>query len=137
MPILAAAFTLPVLATALALPATALVIEQPRITDIYAVLGAILASLISLIEARYKARDFGPSLANFIASAAAGSFAPKAGFLLLVQIGTLTHDSALVKAWEVWAFAGFICGLNGWLVISRITAALKKFLPPAPTDSAE
>jgi hypothetical protein len=56
MPLLAAALTIPVLATALAIPATALVVEHPRAADVYAVLGAILASLISLIEARYKGR---------------------------------------------------------------------------------
>lgn len=128
MPIIAAAFTIPVLATALAIPATALVIEQPRVTDVYAVLGAILASLISLIEARYKGRDLGPALTNFLASASAGSFAPKIGYLLLVQIGTITDESAVVRAWEAWAFAGFVCGLNGWLVIHRASSALKSLL---------
>lgn len=137
MPILAAAFTIPVLATALAVPATALVIEHPRAADVYAVLGAILASLISLIEARYKGRDLGPALTNFLASAAAGSFTPKIGFLCLVQLGTMTHESAIVKAWEVWAFAGFICGLNGWLVIHAASAALKGWLTKNTTDSAE
>jgi hypothetical protein len=128
MPLLTAALTIPVLATALAIPATALVIEKPQAADIYAVLGAILASLISLIEARYKGRDLGPALTNFLASASAGSFAPKIGFLILVQLGTLTHESAIVRAWEAWAFAGFVCGLNGWLVIHRASAALKSLL---------
>ena len=137
MPILAAAFTIPVLATALAVPATALVIEHPRAADVYAVLGAILASLISLIEARYKGRDLGPSLTNFLASAAAGSFAPKIGFLCMVQIGTLTHESVVVKAWEAWAAAGFVCGLNGWFVIHRASSALRKMLPKDPTDTNE
>lgn len=137
MPIIAAALTIPVLATALAIPATALVIEQPRVTDVYAVLGAILASLISLIEARYKGREFGPSLTNFLASAAAGSFAPKIAFLCLVQIEALTHDSVIVRAWEAWAAAGFICGLNGWFVIHRASSALKALLPKDPTDTDE
>jgi hypothetical protein len=137
MPIIAAAFTLPVLATALAIPASALIIEHPRAADVYAVLGAILASLISLIEARYKGRELGPSLTNFLASAAAGSFAPKIGFLCFVQLGTLTHESMIVKAWEAWAFAGFVCGLNGWLVIHSASAALKNWLTKTTPDTTD
>ena len=57
MPLIAASLTIPVLATALSLPAAALVIDAPRQADMYSVLGAILASLIALIEARYKGRD--------------------------------------------------------------------------------
>jgi hypothetical protein len=137
MPIIAAAFTIPVLATALAVPATALVIEHPQAADAYAVLGAILASLISLIEARYKGREFGPCITNFIASAASGFLAPKLGFLCLVQIGTLTHESPIVRAWEAWAAAGFVCGLNGWFVIHRASAALRSLFPKDPTDTNE
>lgn len=137
MPIIAAALTVPVLATALAIPATALVVEHPRAADVYAVLGAILASLISLIEARYKGRDLGPALTNFLASAAAGSFTPKIGFLCLVQLGTMTHESVLVKAWEAWAAAGFICGLNGWLVIHAASAALRNWLTKNTPDTNE
>jgi hypothetical protein len=137
MPLLAAALTIPVLATALAVPATALVIEHPQAADVYAVLGAILASLISLIEARYKGRDFRPALTNFIASALAGVCAPKIGFLFLVQLGTLTHESVIVRAWEAWAAAGFVCGLNGWLVIHSASATLKGWLTKNTTDTNE
>jgi hypothetical protein len=137
MPIIAAAFTIPVIATALAIPASALIIEHPKAADVYAVLGAILASLISLIEARYNGRELGPSLTNFLASAAAGSFAPKIGFLCFVQLGTLTHESVIVKAWEAWAFAGFVCGLNGWLVIHSASAALKAWLTKTTPETNE
>lgn len=134
MPIIAAAFSIPVLATALSIPATALVIEHPQSADAYAVLGAILASLISLIEARYNGRDLRPALTAFLASAAAGSFTPKPIFLILMQWGWLTAESPLVRAWEVWAAAGFIAGMNGWWIINRISALLKSFLSK---DSAE
>ena len=137
MPLLAAAFTIPAIATALAIPATALVIERPQAADIYAVLGAILASLTSLIEARYKGRDFGPALTYFLASAIAGVCTPKIGFLFLVQIGTLTHESVIAKAWEAWAAAGFVCGLNGWLVIHSASATLKGWLTKNTPDSNE
>lgn len=129
MPILTAAITLPVLATALAIPAMTVVIEEPRRADIYAVLGAILASLIALIEARYKARDLGPAVTNFLACAAAGAFAPKLLFLALLQSGWLTAEAPLVRAWEAWAAAGFLLGMNGWWLIHRATAALKSLLP--------
>lgn len=134
MPIIAAAFSLPVLATALSIPATALVIEHPDSTAVYAVLGAILASLITLIEARYNGRDLRPALTGFLASAAAGSFTPKPIFLILLQWGWLTADSPLVRAWEVWAAAGFMCGMNGWWIINRISAVIKNLLPKAPAE---
>jgi predicted membrane protein len=129
MPLLTAALTIPVIATAFALPATALIIEQPRAVDMYAALGAILASLIALIEARYKGRDFGPAMSNFLACAVAGSLAPKLVYLLLLQWGWITAEAHIVRAWEAWAAAGFMLGMNGWWLIHKVTAIIKSMFP--------
>jgi hypothetical protein len=129
MPLLTASLTIPVIATAFAIPAAALVIEQPRSADMYAVLGAILASLIALIEARYKGRDLGPAMTQFLACAIAGSVAPKLAFLGLLQWGFVTTENPLVRAWEAWAAAGFMLGMNGWWLIHKATAFIKSIFP--------
>jgi hypothetical protein len=134
MPIIAASLTIPVLATALSIPAAALVIDAPRQADMYSVLGAILASLIALIEARYKGRDFRPAITSFLACAAAGSFAPKPLFLVMLQWGWVSQESPLLRAWEVWAAAGFLLGMNGWWMIHRASALLKSLFPKDPPD---
>lgn len=134
MPLIAASLTIPVLATALSLPAAALVIDAPRQADMYSVLGAILASLIALIEARYKGRDLRPAMTNFLACAAAGSFAPKLAFLACFQWGWVSADAPLARAWEAWAAAGFILGMNGWWLIHRASALLKSLFPKDPPD---
>ncbi len=129
MPLVSAALTIPVLATAFALPAAALVIEEPRRVDAYAILGAILASLIALIEARYKGKDFRLAMTNFMACAIAGSLAPKMAFLMIVQWGWITAENPLVRAWETWAAAGFMLGMNGWWLIHKASALIKGAFP--------
>jgi hypothetical protein len=49
-------------------------------------------------------------------------------------MGTLTYESGISKAWEAWAAAGFVCGLNGWFVIHRASVALKSLFPKEPPD---
>ena len=129
MPLLTAALTIPVIATSFALPAAVLIIEEPRRVDMYSVLGAILASLIALIEARYKGKDFRPAMMNFLACAIAGSVAPKLVFLTMLQWGWVTTENPLVRAWEAWAAAGFLLGMNGWWLIHQSTALLKSLFP--------
>jgi predicted membrane protein len=128
MPLLAAAFCVPVLATALAVPTVAIVLEQPSAADAYAIIGAILASIITLMEARYKARPLLPSIANFLGSAAAGSFFPAIAYYVCMQWGWIHPDTShWAKTWQAWAAAGFLSGLNGWLIINRTSAVLKSF----------
>lgn len=126
MPLVTAAISLPVLAMILAVPAAAVVIEQPNASDAYAILGAILASVITLMEARYKSRPFLPSVANFLGSAAAGSFFPAIGYFILMQWGWISPEKHLwARTWQAWAAAGFVCGLNGWWLIHRGSSVLK------------
>lgn len=128
MPLVSAALSIPVLAVTLSLPAAAIVIEQPSVSDSYAMLGAILASLITLIEGRHRGRPLLPLLANFIGSAAAGSFFPAIAFFVLVQWGWIEPAKHVwSRTWHAWAAAGFLCGMNGWWIIHRATGLLKSF----------
>jgi hypothetical protein len=128
MPLVTAALSIPVIATILSLPAAAIVIEQPTFNDSYALLGAILASLITLIEGRHRGRPLLPLVANFLGSAAAGSFFPNIAFLLLVQWGWIEPAKhAWARTWHAWSAAGFVCGMNGWWIIHRATGLMKAF----------
>ncbi len=143
MPLTSAAASLPVLAAVLAdvaafivimaqdaaVSVAALEIEAPAITDAYAVLGAILASTIALIEARYKGRDFAPAVSNFLACASIGSFAPTIAYHIGLQLGTIGQDTSWVHTWQAWAAAGFVFGMNGWWLIHHATAFIKDWLP--------
>lgn len=128
MPLVSAALSIPVIAAILSLPAAAIVIEQPTFNDSYAMLGAILASLITLIEGRHRGRPLLPLVANFLGSAAAGSFFPAIAFLFLVQWGWIEPAKhAWSRTWHAWSAAGFVCGMNGWWIIHRATGLMKAF----------
>lgn len=128
MPLVSAALSIPVLAAFLSLPAAAIVIEQPTFSDSYAMLGAILASLITLIEGRHRGRPLLPLVANFLGSAAAGTFFPTIAFLFLVQWGWIEPAKHVwSRTWHAWSAAGFVCGMNGWWLIHRATGFMKAF----------
>jgi hypothetical protein len=126
MPLVTAALSMPVLAMILSTATAAIVIEHPSSDDSYSILGAILASIIVLMEARSKNRPFLPSVANFLGTSAAGSICPTIGYYILVQWGWISPDKHLwTRTWQAWAAAGFVCGLNGWWLIHRGSALLK------------
>jgi hypothetical protein len=128
MPLVTAAISIPVLAMILSTASAAIVIEQPTTADTYPILGAILASVVVLMEARYKNRPFLPSVAGFIGSSAAGSFIPAPAYYVLTQMGWISPEEHLwTRAWQTWAAAGFICGLNGWFLIHQASSYLKSF----------
>ena len=126
MPLVTAALSMPVLAMILSTASAAIVIEHPSSDDAYSILGAILASVIVLMEARSKNRPFLPSVANFIGTSAAGSICPTIGYYILVQWGWISPEKHLwARTWHAWAAAGFVCGLNGWWLIHRASGLLK------------
>ena len=134
MPLVTAAISLPVLAMFLGTASAAIVIEQPTTADSYPILGAILASVIVLMEARYKNRPFLPSVANFLGSSAAGALFPAPAYYVLTQWGWINPNEHLwARTWQAWAAAGFVCGLNGWFLIHRASTILKSLETLAKT----
>jgi hypothetical protein len=143
MPISSAAASLPVLATVLADVAAfivifcqdsatsiaAITIDQPSPQDAYAIVGAILASTIALIEARYKGRDFAPAVSNFLACASIGSFAPAIAYHWAASADWIQSTTRWAHTWQAWAAAGFVAGMNGWWLIHHATAVLKDWIP--------
>lgn len=143
MPISSAAASLPVLATVLADVAAfivifcqdsatsiaAITIDQPSPQDAYAIVGAILASTIALIEARYKGRDFAPAVSNFLACASIGSFAPAIAYHWASSAEWIQSTTRWAHTWQAWSAAGFVAGMNGWWLIHHATAVLKDWIP--------
>jgi F0F1-type ATP synthase assembly protein I len=125
----------------LALGASAVVtVVQSRFDpDIVAVLGAMLAAVIAVIEARKSDRSMPHTVAVLIASAFIGAVLPGA------IIWSWWPDKVANMSWHLWAALGFVFGLLGWAVTAAIMAlksrvpwavnqAANKYLPPGPKD---
>lgn len=113
--------------------------QSPMNPDIVAVLGAMLAAVLAVLEARKKDRTLGHTVSVLIASAFVGSVLPGA------IVWTWWPDRVAVMSWHVWAGMGFVVGLLGWAFVAAVMAlkgrvpgavnlAAGKFLPP-PNDN--
>lgn len=96
---------------AIGVPAVVAVIIGPTSPDIYAVVGALFASVLPLLEASANNRTLGHKVSVFIASGVGGSIVP--GLALYWKFG---HDADALR-WNVWAGAGVVSGLMSWSVI--------------------
>ncbi len=126
MPLATAICGLPVLAALLSLPCVAVVVHNPDSGDAYAVLGAIIASILALIEARKKDRELGHTLSVFLGSASMGSIVPGLVYHAAVWRGWVPRDSQQLMPWQVWAFGGLLFGLNGWGLLHVANAVLRQ-----------
>ncbi len=82
--------------------------QSPDRSDMVAVLGAMLATVIATLEARKKDRTLGNTITVLVGSAFVGSVAPGA------VLFTWYADVATRLTWHVWAGLGFFSGLVGW-----------------------
>jgi hypothetical protein len=120
-------FSLPLAAFALcAVPALLAVIGGPATEDIYAVIGAMLAAVVVLVDysSSYK-RGTMKFISVFISSATIGSFGPgiAAHWLMADQTPSLT--------WHMWAGLGFVFGLAGWVLTRSLLWVFNRRLPGA------
>lgn len=111
------------------------VIQSRFDPDIVAVIGAFIAAIIAVVEAREKNRDMLHLICVFLASMGVGSALPGA------CVWTWAPASAPTLAWQVWALLGGISGLLGWAFTAAILAlrgrvpglinrGANRFLPP-------
>lgn len=128
MPIVTAITSLPVLIALLTVPASGVVIATaPGATnDICAVLGALIASVLTLIEARKKDRSIGHTISVFLGTGSVGSFLPGLLMQLAVHRGWLTAETASAFGWQAWAFAGLVLGMNAWWILHGINRWLQR-----------
>lgn len=121
MPLLSAASSLPVLAALFSIPMIAVVIKHPAADDAYSIIGALLAAIVSLIDARKKDKELGHTVAVFLVSAFIGMSAPGLVYHGMIWKGWI--QPLEVSVWQLWAMAGFACGTAGW----GIFAAFRRF----------
>lgn len=126
MPLITAVCSVPVIAAVAALPVIGVVVSHPSSSDAYTVLGAVLASIVALIEARKKDRELSHTISVFLGSAAMGSFLPGIFYQIALWRQWLTESTTHFLTWQVWAFAGLLCGLNGWAMLHVINGLLRK-----------
>ncbi len=101
----------PVLAAFATAAVTLGAIQAAANPDAYAVIGSMLATVIIFLEAREKGRSWLKTATSVIGSAFCGSVLP--GGLLW----WLVPDFAGKAHWQIWAGAGFLCGLLGWATV--------------------
>ena len=99
----------------------------PASEDIYAVIGAMLASVVVLVD--YGGTPGGHRTMQFttvfISSAFIGSIGPG------VAAQTVIPDSMGVLSWHVWAMLGFVFGLAGWVLTRSVLWVFNRRLPGA------
>jgi predicted membrane protein len=119
---------LPMIA-AMSLPTVAvIVVKGPGVDDIYAVLGAVVASILAVMESLQKRRDYFHAVSMFLGSGFVGAFAPGPVYHLLAHLKWIPADAAMFGLWQTWAIAGFISGLNGWYLIHKTSDRLRDFI---------
>lgn len=126
MPIISAAASIPVIATLMWAGVMAAIVQKPESSDLYACLGAGLASVCALIEARGNGRSVGETIRVFIGSAVAGVFGPGALHSFLAWKGWLAPEAETFLTWHWWAITGFFLALNGWAGLHAVNVLLRK-----------
>ncbi len=114
------------IATSVALPAMAALLAAlsgPDTRDAWAMTGAMLGTVIAVIEARKKDRSLASTISVVIASAFTGTVAPGAVVALWFP-----EFSDKIN-WQIWSGCGFAAALVGW---GFILAFMKFFVNRAP-----
>lgn len=113
-------------------PAVAVVVRNPASPDMCAVIGAMLASAISLVHALRRKHSAGLITCVIISSAIIGGIGPGSAVDVLVMFRWLSQDTADALSWRLYAMSGFVLGLGGWAIVQAI-----RRLMIAGTDKAE
>lgn len=129
MPIGTSALALFPLLVAASLPAmTIAAVKGPATDDIYAVMGAVIASILAVMESFQKKREYFHAASTFLGSAVIGAFAPGPLYHILGYLGIVSPDAQVWKLWQTWALCGFLMGLNGWFIIHKSSDHLRSFI---------
>lgn len=91
----------------------------PNAADMVAVIGAMLATVIAVLDARKRDRTLGNTVSVVIGSAVVGSIAPGA------VLWNIWPQFAATMSWHVWAAMGFVAGLAGWSAVLAATSVLR------------
>lgn len=108
-------FSLAVIASGVAVIAG----TTPISNDILSIVGAVLATFITVIDARKRDQSRANTISVIIGSSVVGSLAPGAIFY------TCWPAVAARFTWHVWAGLGFIGGLVGWTIMLAVIAFIR------------
>ncbi len=92
----------------------------PSPPDMVAAIGAMLATVIAVLEARKKDRSLGNTVGVILGSAVTGSVTP--GIVLWNFFPSIAER----LTWHAWAGSGFIVGLCGWALVLAILGAIQR-----------
>lgn len=121
---IAASYSTVILTAICAAVASAGAVMLPDQRDAFAVSGAMLGSVLAVLEALKRGRDFRHLASVFIASSAIGGFGPGAAIHWLIipeKIDEIT--------WHVWSAAGFVFALAGWATTHACMSIFMRRIP--------
>lgn len=129
MPIATSFSVLPVILAAMSLPTVAVIaVKGPGVDDIYAVLGAIIASILAVMDTIQKRKEYFHVVSAFLGSSVIGSFAPGVIYHTLSYAKMIPENASVFGIWQTWAISGFLFGLNGWYIIHKTSDRLRDFV---------
>lgn len=86
--------------------------------SVFAIPGAMLASLVALLKATQEKRNWQERASNALGTSVIGATAPSA------FIHWFWPDAIQKMVWQTWAFLGFCGGLLGWIVAFAFVKAV-------------
>lgn len=132
-PLLRIVTSLPLLAAFVLLPATAVVVTGPGGSDQYALIGAVVAAVITLVGVR-KFDQSAPNSVCAVLGAITGGVAFPGAIVSWAQWKGLvdTHTYPYIT-WHMWTIMGLLCGLTGWVASQSVYQTLNKIIPGITT----
>jgi H+/Cl- antiporter ClcA len=122
-------FVLIPIITAMSLPTVAIAaVRGPATDDIFACFGAVIASILAVMDALQKRRDYFHAVSTFLGSSVIGAFLPGILFHAASYAKLITPEAQVWSLWQTWAFCGFVMGMNGWYIIHRLNDRLRDFV---------
>ena len=120
----------------LALPVIATVLAEPTRSDVYAVLGAMLAAGLGFIKARAHGKNWLDTSYVVVMRSGLGSILPGALIAAAPLILPASWQDALTKlTWHCYAVLGLFIGLYAEQILSAVQSALPKWLKAKMTPS--
>jgi predicted membrane protein len=120
------AYQLAEIVSTLSLPAMAAVVAAlsgPDTRDAWAMTGAMLGTVIAVLEARKKDRSLASTVTVVIASAFSGAVAPG------LVVANWFPQFAERMTWHLWSASGFAASVVGW---AFVIAAMRALITRAP-----
>lgn len=121
---IAASYSTIILTAVGAAIASAGAVMLPDQRDAFAVSGAMLGSVLAVLEALKRGRDFRHLASVFIASSAIGGFGPGATIHWMIAADKIDEIT-----WHVWSAAGFVFALAGWATTHACMSVFMRRIP--------